>query len=109
MNMNMAWPDPLGGGYHFMKLEGKYEDLNLEWRGYTVHLGDNGNQSPNLITDVSITVSSASTSLGLIMDFNEWFDNPKLYDFNVDGNYTMAIDSLMKKVSENGRNCLSVK
>jgi hypothetical protein len=108
-NMNMAWPDPIGGGYHFMKFEGNYQDEKMDWKGFTVHLGKNGNQVPNTITDVSFSVSAASTSLGLVMDMNQWFDNPHFYDFNVQGNYTMAIDSLMLIVSENGRNCLSVK
>ena len=108
-NMNMAWPDPIGGGYHFLKFEGNYQDDKMEWNGYVLHLGNNGFQSPNTITDVSITVSSSNTSMGLTMDMNEWYDNPNFYDFNVQGYYTMAIDSLMEIVSENGRNCLSVK
>ncbi|HAW52143.1 MAG TPA: hypothetical protein DCX54_07430 [Flavobacteriales bacterium] len=108
-NMNMAWPDPIGGGYHFMKFEGNYQDENLEWKGFTVHLGKNGNQAPNTIKDISIAVSATSKSLDLVMDMNQWFDNPHYYDFNVQGNYTMAVDSLMLLVSENGRNCLSVK
>lgn len=108
-NVNMAWPEPIGGGYHFMKFEGNYQDENLEWKGFTVHLGKNGHQSPNTVTDVSITVSNTNKRHELAMDMNQWFDNPNLYDFNKQGNYTMAVDSLMIIVSENGRNCLSVK
>ncbi|MEQ9063343.1 MAG: hypothetical protein RIE58_04145 [Vicingaceae bacterium] len=108
-NVNMAWPEPIGGGYHFMKFEGNYMDEKGDWRGFTVHLGKNGMQSVNVIQDVQFSISESSTKLELVMDMNEWFESPYLYDFIADGNYTMAIDSLMKLVSDNGKNCLAFK
>jgi hypothetical protein len=36
-NINMAWPDMMGGGYHFMKFEGIYID-GLSFPGFAMHL-----------------------------------------------------------------------
>jgi hypothetical protein len=113
-NVNMAWPDPIGGGYHFMKFEGNYLAENLKWTGFTVHLGTDPDhllemQSVNVITGIQFSISESAHQIELTMDMNEWFDTPHLYDFNIQGNYTMAIDSLMKVISENGENCLSFK
>ena len=107
-NYNMEWPIALDGGYHFMKFEGNYkDDKNIE-RGFTVHLGQNGMQSVNSFPTSAVTISSSpKTTIELTMNLNEWFENPHVFDFNVDGNYTMAVDSLMEKVSENGQSCFS--
>ena len=113
-NVNMSWPEPIGGGYHFMKFEGNYMDENNNWTGFTVHLGTDpdhlmGMQSVNVIENIQFSISQSSNVIELEMDMNEWFESPHLFDFNVQGNYTMAIDSLMKVISENGENCLSFK
>jgi hypothetical protein len=107
-NVNMAWPEAMGGGYHFMKFEGNYrDDVNIE-RGFTVHLGKNGMQSVNEFLNNSITISKMEVlGFALQMNLNEWFENPHVFDFNKDGNYTMGVDSLMKKVSDNGQHCFS--
>jgi hypothetical protein len=102
-NLNMAWPESLDGGYHFLKLEGHYTDDQGLIQGFTVHLGNNGNQSIISLPLTSFNISASGTdTLVLDMNINEWFENPNLYDFNKQGSYTMAIDSLMRIVSENG-------
>ncbi len=109
-NYNMAWPESLGGGYHFMKFEGNYIDDEQETRGFTVHLGQNGMQSVNVFDNLNYKLTSSSANqITLTMNLNEWFESPHLFDFNVDGNYTMAVDSLMEKVSENGSNCFKME
>lgn len=108
-NLNMAWPENLGGGYHFMKFEGNYKDDQNIVRGFTVHLGNEGLQSVNEIDNISLRVESGGqTQLNMSMNLNEWYKTPHLFDFNKEGNYTMAIDSLMELISENGTNSLSI-
>lgn len=105
-NLNMAWPPSLNGGYHHLKFEGNYVDDMSDTAGFTVHMGNIGMQSVNEFLNTPMSINSSSTNdITLTMNLNEWFDNPHLYDFNIDGNYTMAIDSLMEKVSDNGQNC----
>lgn len=107
-NLNMAWPESLGGGYHFLKFEGNYFDLNDIIRGFTVHLGGEGMQAVCTM-DVSLTVSTLiHRKIEMSMNLNQWFESPHLFDFNVDGSYTMAVDSLMEKISENGNNCFTI-
>ena len=107
-NLNMAWPESIGGGYHFLKFEGNYFDFNDIIRGFTVHLGGEGMQVACSM-DVSLMVSTLSQiTIEMSMNLNEWFESPHLFDFNVDGNYTMAVDTLMEKISENGKNCFTI-
>ena len=35
----MFWPDVMGGGYHYMKLEGRYYNSNQEEQFYNTHTG----------------------------------------------------------------------
>ncbi len=102
-NFNMFWPDVMGGGYHFMKLEGHYLDSAGNFTGYTMHLGVNGNAVKVKLCGLQLQVKeNTPVTILLSMNINEWFQNPSAYDFNVDGNYTMGIDSLMQKLSANG-------
>jgi hypothetical protein len=96
----MAWPDAMGGGYHFMKFEGHFVDgSNLP--GFAMHLGMNMNRI-DYSFDLPITVNNNSISLTLAMNVNEWFNHPEVYDFNVDPNYSMGNQSAMGKLSANG-------
>lgn len=36
------------------------------------------------------------------MNLNEWFRNPFIYDFNIDGNYSMGSSAAMAKLKANG-------
>jgi len=99
-NINMAWPDMMGGGYHFMKLEGSYIS-GLSFPGYAMHIGRN-QYLVNCVISHSFTLSEGSNSLGLVMDINEWYTNPANYDFEVDGNYSMGVMAAMMKLKENG-------
>ena len=100
-NNNMEWPVTMGGGYHHMKFEGYFVDGGSPF-GFAMHLGMNACLVPvRLYQPISIT--STSSSLNLTMNLNEWFRNPSVYDFNVDGNYTMGVMPLMMKLSANGK------
>lgn len=99
-NDNMTWPSIMGGGYHFLKLEGNFMDLSQTY-GYAMHLGRNENCVAVSITK-NFTLSQESNILKLNMNINEWFQNPHIYDFNVDGNYTMSNSAAMTKLSQNG-------
>jgi len=84
----MAWPEPMGGGYHYLRNEGNYVDQNQQARAFTTHLG------PSMGTDFStepsfdygFTVKSGeTTTIRLVMDVNEWYANPNTYDFGDHG------------------------
>jgi hypothetical protein len=100
-NLNMEWPDMMGGGYHFLKLEGYYIDATGRF-GYAVHLGKNKNlvSIPALLK--IFTISNNTNSISLDMNIAEWLKNPVVYDFDKDGNFTMNNDAAMAKIATNG-------
>lgn len=99
-NNNMIWPVPMGGGYHFMKFEGYFTDSTGSY-GYAMHIGKNENLV-KVQLDTNFTIGENATHLPLIMNLNEWFRNPYIYDFNVDGNYSMSSAPAMAKLKANG-------
>lgn len=104
-NVNMIWPDMMGGGYHFIKLEGHFTNGG-QVAGYAVHLGtDTALVSTEL--QASYVVGNFS-NIVLDMDINEWFENPNEYDLS-DGNYTMGNIAAMRKIAANGQNVFSIK
>ena len=108
-NINMAWPPEMGGGYHFMKLEGHYLDGNNVERGYTMHLGTSAALVSHNKLPVSLTINANQTSsLNLQMDINEWFTHPYNYNFNTDGNYTRGNVPLMQLISNNGKDVFTI-
>ena len=36
---NMAWPDPIGGGYHYMQINGKWLNTNEQLTPFCLHTG----------------------------------------------------------------------
>lgn len=108
-NINMAWPDVMGGGYHFIKLEGHYlNTLNAE-KGFTVHLGTYPALVTHNILNATITIVKNQTSTHqLVMNINEWFTAPYNYNFNTDGNYTMGNGPLMDLIKNNGKDVFTI-
>ncbi len=101
-NINMQWPDMMGGGYHFMKLEGHYIDSTGTW-GYAMHLGKNKNLVHIQLTRAFSISENNTGNLNLVMNINQWFRNP-IYDFDKDGNYSMNNDTALYKLCLNGSN-----
>ena len=99
-NENMVWPTTMGGGYHFLKLEGNFKDQANTF-GYAMHLGLNRNCVMINLTN-SFKLQAPTGKLNLAMNINEWFVNPYIYDFNTDGNYSMTDSAAMAKLSKNG-------
>jgi hypothetical protein len=98
--VGMAWPDAMGGGYHFMKLEGHFRDgANLP--GFAMHLGMTMNRIRYAFS-VPVTVDGNTTTMALSMNVNQWFESPEVYDFDVDPNYSMGDQQAMAKLATNG-------
>lgn len=100
-NNAMFWPVPMGGGYHFMKLEGHFKDT-ASLSGYAVHLGRNGN-TVAISVPCTFDISGTAHGMQLSMNINQWFENPLVYSFIRDGKYTMSSMPLMQKIAVNGQ------
>ncbi len=101
-NANMAWPDMMGGGYHFMKFEGMFK-ANGTNNGYAMHLGRNGNTVPIYLEKPFSILKDNESILVLNMNLNEWFRNPEVYDFLIDDAYSMGNMNAMMKLCRNGK------
>lgn len=108
-NVNMAWPDAMGGGYHFIKLEGYFLDkTGTKQDGYAMHLGTNKNLIKIEITH-PFSINENTINKKLLMNINEWFKNPSNYDFDIDGNYSMGVDGAMSKLARNGKDLFKIE
>lgn len=107
-NINMGWPDVMGGGYHFLKLEGHWMDTTGKL-GYAMHIGKNGFLVKSGVKK-NITIRGGKTSdIKLMMNINEWFENPHTYNLAKDGVYSMGNAPLMKMLSENGSDVFTLE
>lgn len=97
---NMLWPTTIGGGYHFLKLDGNYKDSLNVVRPYSVRIG----KTANVVT-VNITKSMHQIYWNhvytLAFDVNEVFMNPAKYDFNWEVDSTMYNDAAILKIKNN--------
>ncbi len=117
---NMVWPEVLGGGYHYLKLNGKYIDSVMV--AFNFHLGIGQIYPPNshntdsilgfVHNDFEVNIPNSGftvakdqvISFDIIMNIEEWFKDPHTWDHNVWGNYTMENQDAMKTIQENGYN-----
>lgn len=118
---DMFWPEYLGGGYHYLKLNGKWlePDQTIQTTPFDFHLGRGQiyYSYPDSITGfvsnefrVSLQGSGfivqpgITTEVTLVMNIEKWFKEPNIYDHNVYGGYIMQNQDAMEKVKENGHN-----
>lgn len=118
---DMFWPEFLGGGYHYMKLNGKWlpEGQTVQTTPFDFHLGIGQEYAsyPDSIIGfihnyfrVSLPNSGFDISpgeiknLNIIMHVERWFKEPNIYDHDIFGGYIMQNQDAMQKVKENGAN-----
>ena len=107
-NLNMAWPDQMGGGYHFLKFEGHYKSADTI-KGYAMHLGLNPNLVKITFNKPFTVTAEQQFTIDLSMDMNKWFEEPNLYDLTIEKVYIMGDMEAMAKIAENGKNVFELK
>ncbi len=123
----MGWPEVLGGGYHYMMINGKWKDEAGVDLPYNFHLGIGqlykgaGYNVDSIYAFVQnyFTVSLPGSSFqladkeqatfGLTMNIEKWFENPYVYDHNYWGGAIMQNQPAMQMVKENGWDVFSIK
>ncbi|MBT3301009.1 MAG: hypothetical protein HOD63_00055 [Bacteroidetes bacterium] len=136
----MFWPYHLGGdegGYHYLKMNGFWQDTNSFRRGFNFHLGvgqkqySNGTRmkvwDPSILPNgdssyvfvqnwFEVKLPASSFTLGenktkqieIIMNLENWLSTPNPFDFNKWGADIMENNAAMQLVKENGQNVFSV-
>ena len=105
-NLNTALfnvPGLLGGGYHFMQLDGMFIDNNNQETAYNYHVinaFDGSNPNDTVDTSFSVNIGGltigSNTNINMKMDVSEWFKNPNMWDLNefdtnLMGNYDVQL------------------
>ena len=125
--VDMMWPNILGGGYHYMMLNGKWKDLNNTTQNFAFHMGI-GQLYKNDIVNVdsiyqyvhnNFTVSLPNSSLSIEtdktkvitikMNIESWFETPSIYDHNYWGGAIMQKQPAMQMIKNNRHDVVSIK
>jgi hypothetical protein len=124
---NMAWPDILGGGYHYMMLNGKWIDPSQTEQFFNFHMGIgqlytdtvtyntstitgyvHNNFNVTLATPELTIVTNKTAKLCIKMDVMSWFTTPHIWDFNYWGGGIMQNQRALNTAKENGFDVFSV-
>ena len=114
---NMFWPEPLGGGYHYMKLNGKWINSEGQYAPMNVHLGIGQNNTLTefyqnyfqvlLPIDVNITEDrEAEMQLNMVID--NWFRTPNIIDLAEYGSGIMQNQTAQELFKANGNDVFQI-
>jgi hypothetical protein len=124
--VNMFWPEILGGGYHYMMINGKWKDTSESIIPFDFHLGigqlyyGNSFNTDSIYAYVqnyflvnlpgsSFTMKENTTmTFTLTMNIEKWFQVPHIFDFNHWGGAIMQNQPAMQMVKENGWDVFSI-
>lgn len=121
--VSWGWPDAssggsnLGGGYHFMKLEGKYLDGSGAQTGFATHMGtareitttDTIFHQNFIEIDLAKSFNAEeSLAVEIKMDLLEWYKNPVMLDFNDYSGSVMPNYFVQTTLHQNGASAFSL-
>ena len=110
-------PEMLGGGYHFMQFDGKYEDNNNEASGFNYHMikavdrTDPDNlkfEDTSFEVNLGTIVVANTTEIEIKMNLAEWFKNPNTWNLNELNSILMPNFEAQKMMRENGETVFSL-
>jgi len=81
---SFAWPDFMGGGYHYMQLEGDY---TTAFQGYATHTGGTDGLDFSFTKNfpIALNIANANTTVIINMEINNWYSNPNTISLTTDG------------------------
>jgi len=116
---SVSWNVPmmLGGGYHFMQLEGKFmNDLTVEqgYQYHTIRAVDNTDPMSLVFQDTFFQVDLGelivhnNSSIAINMNIAEWFKDPYQWKLNDLNSMLMPNFDAQIKMRDNGQNVFSL-
>ncbi len=108
----VSWdvPSNLGGGYHFLQLDGKFKDSTDVQYPYQFHSIRAYDTATDSIRDTSFNLNLGSVSLTnnatieIKMNLAEWFKNPHAWDLTEKSTGLMMDFDAQLEISDNGKN-----
>jgi len=97
---SFSWPEFLGGGYHYMQLEG---DLGIGLLGYATHTGATNGVDYSFIKNFPITTNLENNDTIVInMEIDNWYSNPHVIDLISHSNGIMGNANAQALLKDNG-------
>jgi hypothetical protein len=107
----MFWPDILGGGYHYLKLNGKWLNEDQLQSPFNFHVQNYFRVGAVLppYSSYTFSVRAGETSgIALVMNVESWFETPAAFDFNFWGGDIMQNQDAMHAGCLNGQDVFSL-
>ncbi len=111
---NWNVPENLGGGYHFMQLDGKFKDSLFNESPYNFHAIQAYDMATQETKDTFFRINfgtisiSKNATIELKMNIAQWFKDPHEWDLNERSTQLMMNFEAQKQISDNGRNVFSL-
>lgn len=113
---DMFWPDIMGGGFHYMKMNGKWKAEGDIIKPFNFHLGIGMNMDKTVFYQNYFSVTlplnfhteSLTNVFTVTMNIEKWFEAPNVWDWNIIGGQIMMNQDAMHKGCENGANAFHV-
>ena len=113
--LSWNWPMMLGGGYHFLQMDGTYQDNTGNPQPFNYHNGtarvSDGVFEQNFLQVVfteEFSVDKNDDTLEITMDVAEWFRNPYAWDLEVYNTPLMPNYEAQKLMNQNAASVFSV-
>jgi hypothetical protein len=113
----------MGGGYHYMKMNGEWQKTIDTIKPFNFHLGI-GQIYDSIHTDsvirfvqnyftvtlpASFVLDAATTKeIQIIMNVDSWFDTPHVWDWNHWGGSIMMNETAQQTAKENGEDVFTI-
>ena len=96
---SMFWPTAMGGGYHYMKLEGDFDTIT---QGYATHTGASMGMDNSFsnVFPISFDENEDRLSVNINMEINNWYNNPNIINLEAS-----IMNNVQKQIQlkENGK------
>jgi hypothetical protein len=123
--VSWGWPSGiggtpnLGGGYHFMQLEGWYDSIPGTEKRFVTHMGTarNNTVTPTTYEDnhfvanptISPLTIDGDFELNIVMNVEQWYEDPYQWDFNVYNVMIMPNYDAQRKLNLNGPTVFTIE
>lgn len=110
-------PAMLGGGYHYMQMDGKYINSSNVESGYNYHAiraVDNPGSNPTFPQDTFFEVSlgeitlTGATEITIAMNIAQWFKQPNTWNLNEYNQMLMPNSTAQILMYQNGQNVFNL-
>jgi len=119
---NFSWPEMLGGGYHYMQINGKFLNKEGNTQNMNIHTGigqlynENHEVTEFVHNHFTVTlpinfslIANNTFPLTINMEIQRWFDTPNIYNFNEFETGIMQNQKAQQLLKKNGENVFTIR